>query len=649
MLSFDGKQNLMNMLKKCTLLLLAVPLIGFGQYAENFEGVTVNGNGIGDVPNSMKVYNVDGLTPAANVGAINQAWKVILNGGNKFAVSTSWYNPPGTSDDWIVTPAINVPATNPFLFFDAMAPDQQFPDGYQVYISTTGDLVQDFSTMIASSNGAPASFTTTSVDLSVYAGQQVWIAWRNNSNDKYLLYLDNIEVRSVQPDDAALVSVAYNRYGVVNTNENIRFNVSNAGANAITSLTLEWEESGNIHTYNATGLNIAPGATSVITHNQALNYATPVEILFNARITSVNGNTDPNTQNNEVQNRPFNAVSQKPVKNVVIEEGTGTWCMWCPRGAVAMDFMYSNYASNFIGIAVHNNDPMAVAAYDGGANFSGYPSCNVDREILDASVSQNNFVAYYNQRKDLVVPFDVSVNSTYNATTRAITANISANSYTNFAAANYRFAVIVVEDSVTGTSSGYAQVNAYAGGGNGPMGGYENLPNPVPASQMVYNHVGRSLLGGYAGQSGSIPASLTDGQNFSYSFNYTLPNTMDDNQIILVGLILDNTTGVIVNAAKMKLAPSTSVVENELSNVAMNVFPNPTSDVLKVDFDLQGVAGNATAYIYNQQGQIVYQQNIASTSGQQLMQVDVSGFAAGAYYFTIATNNGAVVKQFIRN
>ena len=58
-------------------------------------------------------------------------------------------------------------------------------------------------------------------------------------------------------------------------------------------------------------------------------------------------------------------------------------------------------------------------------------------------------------------------------------------------------AVVIVEDSVRGTASGYAQANYYSGGGNGPMGGYENLPSTIPASQMTYNHVARVLAGGF--------------------------------------------------------------------------------------------------------------------------------------------------------
>src|SRR6185312_10457221 len=47
---------------------------------------------------------------------------------------------------------------------------------------------------------------------------------------------------------------------------------------------------------------------------------------------------------------------------------------------------------------------------------------------------------------------------------------------------DYRLALVLTEDSVHNTDPSYDQGNAYSGGSYGPMGGYELLANPVPAS-----------------------------------------------------------------------------------------------------------------------------------------------------------------------
>ena len=113
---------------------------------------------------------------------------------------------------------------------------------------------------------------------------------------------------------------------------------------------------------------------------------------------------------------------------------------------------------------------------------------------------------------------------------------------------NYALAGIVVESGITGPPPSYDQSNSYSGGDEGPMGGYEDLPNPVPATRMVYNHVGRHLLGGYNGDAASLPMTLEDGQTYSHTYSYTLPEGFNEEYVYVVGLMINQSTGEILNA-----------------------------------------------------------------------------------------------------
>ena len=53
------------------------------------------------------------------------------------ACSTLWYANAGTSDDWMITPAITLSGSNPVLTWKAMASDAKHADGYAVYVSET--------------------------------------------------------------------------------------------------------------------------------------------------------------------------------------------------------------------------------------------------------------------------------------------------------------------------------------------------------------------------------------------------------------------------------------------------------------------------------------------------------------------------------
>jgi hypothetical protein len=302
--------------------------------------------------------------------------------------------------------------------------------------------------------------------------------------------------------------------------------------------------------------------------------------------------------------------------------------------------MVNTYPNDFIGIAVHNGDPMTVAEYDNGANFSGFPGSNVDRALLDQSVSQNAFVAAYNARKDLIVPAGISVAASGAGNNVSIVA--TATFRTPLAAANYRLGVIIIEDGVTGTTAGYNQSNAYAGGGSGPMGGYESLPNPVPAAQMVYDHVGRALLGGYDGQAGSVPAVITDGQVVTYTFNYTVPGTSERANMHAVAVLIDQTNGEIVNAVQ---GPLSLASLGEVETIGMEVYPNPATDVVNVKF--LGNGGDYQIAITDLAGRQVASASLANASGAQSVALPIAEFSAGNYLVTIAKDGASYTQSLI--
>lgn len=76
-------------------------------------------------------------------------------------------------------------------------------------------------------------------------------------------------------------------------------------------------------------------------------------------------------------------IEESAPRTTVMEEFTGTWCGWCPRGLVALEQLNKDFGDGFIGIAVHGDaDPMVIDAYSEIlAKVGGFPSCKLDREI----------------------------------------------------------------------------------------------------------------------------------------------------------------------------------------------------------------------------------------------------------------------------
>ncbi len=603
--------------------------------SENFDAATT-------LPTGWTQLNIDGLTPATGVSFMaTSAWiarpKATGSTDNQ-AVSTSWYTPAGTSNDWLISPSIAVPATGVNVVqFDAMAPDANYLDGFKVYISTSPITASSLpTTAVLTVPAAANTYTSYSASLASFAGQNIYVAIQNYSNDMYLLFVDNFKVRTVVNNDAILSSASLNRYSAVSTNNNLVLDVKNDGANAITALTVNWND-GTDHIQTITGLNIASGASANVTHPTAVSYATVVEKNINVTITAVNGAVD---ATNVTAAKKINTVSQIVEKTVVIEEGTGTWCVWCPRGAVAMEYMYDTYPTRFIGVAVHNGDPMTVTEYDNGADLSGFPGCNVDRALKDESVSKTLFEGYYNTRKDITIPAAIAATATWNGANVSVA--VTSTFKTVFANANYRLGVIMIEDKVTGTGAAYNQANAYAGGTNGVMGGFESLPNPVPAAQMVYDHVGRALLGGYDGQAASVPASITNNQAVNYTFNYTVPATSKRYLMSAIAVLIDNTTGEIINATKVAL---TAAGVEEVATIGMEVYPNPASGSVTVKFDATN-ADYAVA-ITDLSGRQVAARTITNANGSQTVEMPIEGLATGNYLVTVSSNGASFTQNLM--
>jgi hypothetical protein len=186
---------------KKTLLTLCLTFLASGAFSQIIFSEDFN-NSVG-MPAGWTLINNDGLTPATNVAYVNNAWInrvdfILPSTTDSCAFSTSWYTPAGTSDDWMITPpiAVSAGATSVDLDWDAMAPDAAYLDGYQVWVSTGPPTVAGMTggTMVFSTPAADNVWTMKNADLTAFAGSNIYVGFRNNSTDKFLLMIDSIYV-----------------------------------------------------------------------------------------------------------------------------------------------------------------------------------------------------------------------------------------------------------------------------------------------------------------------------------------------------------------------------------------------------------------------------------------------------------------------
>jgi hypothetical protein len=399
-------------------------------------------------------------------------------------------------------------------------------------------------------------------------------------------------------------------------------------------------------------VNIPSMGTYVVTFNVPVTLVAGSNVAV-VTVSNVNGAGPDGDANDDVNTTSGNITTvPAPGKMVVGEEGTGTWCQWCPRGAVFMDYMGESYDGFWAGVAVHNADPMTDAVYDAGvgALISGYPSALVDRgAAIDPSAVEASFLT----RVQIAPHATITEGAMWNTAGDTLFVSVTY-TFTQAATSAYKALAVITEDSVTGTT-GYAQSNAYGNNANGPMGGFELFGTSVPAGSMNYNHVARGIAPNFNGAacfSGPVAVSSVLTANFAFPVLAGWDTSMFHVTGILVG-----PTGAFDNAGRCSLAealsngfvPATtavSVAEVPSQPEDIKVYPNPSNGTSFVELNLDAPT-EVSMTIRDVTGKVVGTNNYGTMSGANILPINSSALATGVYTVEVMTGETMHRSQMI--
>jgi len=171
--------------------------------SENFE------NGI---PSSWTIIDNDHLTPDSSVSEYDTAWISIVDPlddstVNHCASATSFFNPAGKTDRWLITPPITLGDFGNYLNFRAASYDPSFPETYVIKIGTDLNDLSTFQSWITFVAEPPYwSAHDMKLDSLGYNNQTIYIAFDLISEDSYKFLLDDISVRKEDHLAANIVS-----------------------------------------------------------------------------------------------------------------------------------------------------------------------------------------------------------------------------------------------------------------------------------------------------------------------------------------------------------------------------------------------------------------------------------------------------------
>lgn len=300
-------------------------------------------------------------------------------------------------------------------------------------------------------------------------------------------------------------------------------------------------------------------------------------------ITQIDGK--PNTASDPSASGFLITLKDKQSVTPVIEEFTGTWCGWCPRGTVGMQKVRETYGDQVVQIAVHASDPMEISAYGSILNTyaEGFPSSITDRQIFaDPSFSSLKSVLTQAFKRIPVGAIRLSANWETSEQKKVVFHTTTQFSY-NDETGKYGIAFVLVEDGLTGTASNWAQSNYYSGMSTQQAGTDMQwwCKQASSVKGVEYNHVAVAGWSVQNGVTGSVSLPITAGEEQQYTYTGSIATNsliQDKTKLRAVALLIDRSNGTIVNAAQSAIEEDATGIQ-AVENGGMSISDNQWFDI----------------------------------------------------------------------
>lgn len=322
-------------------------------------------------------------------------------------------------------------------------------------------------------------------------------------------------------------------------------------------------------------------------------------------------------------------------KKVLLEYVTGTWCGTCPAAVVSYRNFKSKFKDQVSSIFAHVGDIMELEVYN-FPEVEGIPSGFYNRRPMTYLLSDFDIILELDQ--DVELEMDTRLVFEENSGTYKVISNLT--SVKDIDEPLYHN-IVVVEDSIRGTTPEYRQSNFYSGGTLGPMGGFELLPSVIPADQMVYSNVPRLLVNGMFGKKFSF--GMSSGQNTEINQVVDLKPEMIKKHFYVYHIIFDINRN-IKHFTRVHIPDILEIQSetHETSEELVRVYPNPVSDYLYVHSPTQIESWT----LYHTSGQML--STTKPDSESTTYKIDTTDMVPGVYTLQIKTALKSQMVKFIK-
>lgn len=557
--------------------------------------------------------------------------------------SGNFYNPPMTADDATVKytiPAAEVKATidaavkdkYSLTFIEAKLPKSFTIPAEGAYVGYSFDGKSSDRGIVAWYNGGSEGGLLYQYQ---YQGKTVWDSFTQLGIGD-LTTMIGMDASDCDANDAA-VQAGSESTTLINTAQQYPFYITNNSAkpiNQITyTITIDGEE-GEVKT-----LDLNSPIQSMATASLPLTTKFEDEGVhtIELKVSKVNGNDNINKQSSASYS--IIALEKSADRVSVVEEQTGTWCGWCPRGHVALDLLNKQLGDKVVTLAGHFTnsqsqvDPMnilgdnitsqaeAYADYGWVAmNLSsmlgggGFPGAMFDRVLaadpyVAANTTKGKNGTYEFGATALVKALQEQIPSEADFSMTASWANdqntdikvdlTTTFNYDRFGSFPYGVAFVLSENGMTGKGVTWKQLNYFSklAGVNGAS----DFNNPDMAAwfkggsyvSTTYDNVVVQAWNPL-GNAPIVDKSVTDivkGEAIPFSTTLKVNSDLIQNKdnLTISALLVNLNSYAVVNAAKVVLGKSAAGIEDVNSEANNNVVSRYNVNGMRINGAQKGL------------------------------------------------------------
>lgn len=355
--------------------------------------------------------------------------------------------------------------------------------------------------------------------------------WRTMEHRKMVVPI-NVMLAGEFSDYCVAISNFTGKSVAADTDFEVTVNLTNFGTEAVTSIdyaynTGEAASTGSVELSEPIEARFGARGSVVLPIGAIEDWGiVPLEIT----ITGVNG--QPNESKNATATAEMTVIGFVPETRPLMEEYTGLWCGFCPRGYIGLERMSALYGDRFVAISLHasQRDPMQVITQF-PQNPGGFPAAFLNRKYLvDPYYGSSSDVELgikddWEYLSELTADADISVTCDWKDDSKTELVCRSMLRFPNaHSGEDYKLVYAIVADGLTEVAGRVFEQANYFSGDRYVSG--EDWDVFVNGDQYVKGLVFNDILVAFNdvwGVAGSVPSEIEYGREYVHRYTYTAP------------------------------------------------------------------------------------------------------------------------------